>query len=237
MADKKSQLMQLPKASRVDIEAYTQSLTEKVNNPASQTVGHGQYERSISAIPTITHKNLTVDQALYGCSLERALRINRELTTDVIAVAFDKMIVRVGVQNPWEDGVDAMEAVEDILERDPSWTLEDVALMFRMAARGKLAKAYDRIGEPWLEECLVAYANLKVDAMERRRERVKLHHEVEGLMAADPQLPVDRKRQPRTMAEFLTGSNYLTALDRAEMIERDKQRAIEAANKLKDEAS
>ena len=229
--------MQLPRASREDIEAYTQSLTAKVNNPVGQMIGQGQFERSISAIPTITHKNMTPDQALYGCSLERALKINREVTTDVIAVAFDKMISRVGVMNPWEDGVDAMEAVEEILERDPSWTLEDVALMFRMAARGKLAKAYDRIGEPWLEECLVAYANLKVDAMERRREKEKLHHEVEGLMAADPQLPVDRARKPMTMAEFLGGSNYLTAYDRAEMIERDKQRAIEAAKKLNDEAS
>jgi len=237
MADKKSQLTRLQKASQEDIRDYVQSLSHKVNNPASQTVGHGPFERSISAIPTIRVDNFTTDQALYGCSLERALKTNAEVTKDVVAVAFDRMLVKIGVKHPWEDEQEAIEAVDEILHRDPTWTLEDVALMFRMAAKGKLAKVYDRVGEPWLEECIMAYANLKVDAMERRRERVKLHHEVEGLMAADPQLPVDRKRKPMTMAEFLGGGNYLTALDRAEMIERDKQRAIEAANKLKDETS
>jgi len=169
---------------------------------------------------------------MYGCSLERALKINREITTDVIAVAFDKMISRIGVKHPWEDGLDAMEAVEEILERDLSWTLEDVALMFRMAARGKLTKAYDRIGEPWLEECLVAYANLKIDAMERKREKEKAYHEAEAMQIADPQFLQEPNRKPRVMAEFLGGKNYLTAYERGQMALRDE---VRRAKQLKEQ--
>lgn len=184
----------------------------------------------------ISVQNMTSDQAMFGASLERAMRDKPKETTDLFVVLFSKMLSRVGVPTPWdlpgdatpEDSQDMLEEIRDvvdgILRFDPTWTIEDVALMFRMASKGKLAKFYGRVGEAWVDECVRMYAELKVDARERMAEKHKLQSELERRRAMDPQFNGPLNQRVHTTAEFIGGKNKLSAMDRAEMAMRDKER-------------
>lgn len=184
----------------------------------------------------ISVQNMTSDQAMFGASLERAMRDNPKATTDLFVVLFSKMLSRIGVPTPWdlpadsteEDDQDMLNEIRDvvdgILRFDPTWTIEDVALMFRMASKGKLAKFYGRVGEAWVDECVKMYAELKVDARERMVEKHKLQSELERKRAMDPQFNGALNQPVHTTAEFLGGKNKLSAMDRAEMTMRDRVR-------------
>ena len=212
-------LRQSQQPSQVDGAAYFQGLAELANQTSEQHLGRGTLQNALTHGAEISDRNTTVMQCWYGANIQSALRHDEKDTTDFIMMLFARMLHRMNLNHPWSREADALDDVRDMMAFDPTWTVEDFALCTRLMAKGELGNHYNRPSTAWIRQCQKAYNELKYQAREYIAERAKVKNEAAELEARDPQAS-----KPRTMAEFLSGKNYLSAMDRAEMKANDRQR-------------
>jgi len=172
---------------------------------------------------------MTPAAAWFGCNIRTALRNDETTVKGIISLRFAKMLSQLNLPHPWTDRQSASEAVESMIAFDPTWTLEDFGLFFDLAAKGKLKTTYQRPNVAWLAQCQVAYNERKFEERERLTAQMKLIAENAMREKEHPYFTgviqeAVPSRRPRSMADFLKGENRLTAVERAEMAERDKQR-------------
>jgi len=215
---------QSPQPSQADGLAYFQALENLQKQSSEQLLGRGVLQSALKHAGEINDRNMTPAAAWYGCNIQAAMRDEPDETVDYIALLFARMLQRMNEDHPWIDEGDVMEEVREMVAFDPTWTVEDFALAFAMMAKGGLEKHNGRPSTTWVRACQIAYNELKFDAREQIAAQAKAKAEADRLTAMDPQWSGHVSRKPRTMAEFLGGKNHLSAADRAELAQRDKER-------------
>lgn len=173
---------------------------------------------------------MTVSQSWYGCNIQFAMRTNEQETVDRIMLLFARMLHRMNEDHPWVTEYDSMEEVREMIDFDPTWTLEDFALSMAMMAKGELARHNGRPSTGWIRKCQIAYSKLKSEAREEIARRAKVKAEADAMEAAYTaglSLPTSESHieQPRTMAEFLGGKNRLSFAEREAMKQRQKEQS------------
>ena len=214
-------LKQSQQLSQADGAAYSQELQLATKVAAETSIGRRDYDKSYLHILSGDTK-YTVMDAWYGCNIQKAMR--HPNTFELIKHQFKLVLLEMNCDHPWTNKLIGDRQVQRIIDFDPTWTMEDFGLFFEMTADGKLALHYGKPNRDWWHRCQVAYNELKYEAREEIARQAKAKAQVEEMKAADPQWTTDAPSKPRTMAEFLSGKNYLSAMDRAEMAERDKAR-------------
>lgn len=154
----------------------------------------------------------------------RAIREGGDNVVDLFTLHFADTLEMMNVNHPWTSKEKARAQVKEFISFYHDFTVEDVALFMDMLKRGELAKHYNRPNVEWLFESLKMYAELKAIAKEGIERDKKRDHELDMMMAMDPQWEGQMKPPVRTMAEFQNGYNRINPLVRAEMQERDRER-------------
>lgn len=226
METKGQQSKQSLQQSPTDGAVFFQAIKEKASTSDETLIGRGDLDQALANIEHYGgHGNeLTPQQAWFGVNIRTAMRQDEPATTAKIKEMFKFVLLEMNVDHPWTNAKLGDKQVARLIEFDPTWTLEDFAVFFDMMARGRLGNHYGRPSRQWIEECQVAYNGLKFDAREEIAARAKVKAEADRLTAMDPQWSGHVSRKPRTMAEFLGGKNHLSAADRAELAQRDKER-------------
>lgn len=185
---------------------------------------------------TEMHKHITIKDAWFGANIRRLMAQDIDQLRSLVLAQFRVFILSLNANHPWRDKPSAMSQVDEILEFDHSWTLEDVVLFLQSAGRGDYEPHYGRPNRAWIRECQIAYNDKKFEAREEIALQAKKKAEADAAekayyMSLGMDLPTaeGRMERVRTMAEFLGGKNKLTPAERAEMLNRDKERKDGAA--------
>lgn len=190
------------------------------------------FTNALSVATQVRKSNTTVEQAMYGAKVTRAMEQSPDDVMDLFLELFAEAFEMMNVNHPWQTEARAVRQIEEMIAFDPTWTIEDFCIFFDMLSQDDFEeKHYGRPSRGWLKTCQIEYNGLKVDAREEIVRKRKLKAEADAAekayyIASGMDLPTSEARMERvrTMAEFLGGANRLSASDRAEMQERDKKR-------------
>jgi len=229
METNNKQSKQLQQQSQADGLAYFQQMQSLQKQNSEQHLGRGTLQSALQNASKVNERNMTPEMAWFGCGIQQAIREDKQATADFLALLFAKMLHRMNEDHPWVSEEDAMEEVEDMMAFDPTWTIEDFALAMSKMAKGGLSAHNGRPSTGWVRKCQIAYNELKYEAREELARKAKVTAEADAAERAyyvKLGLPTSEERmsRPRTMAEFLSGHDKLSAADRAQMAQRDKER-------------
>jgi len=224
-------LKQSPQPSPEDGAAYFQGLQRAEKTLDEPRIGRGMLHSACKNATAINERTLTIHQAWFGCNVRSAIRQDEETTVMVVQLLFARMLRRMNVDHPWTMEQDARDEVDEMMNFDFTWTIEDLALCMDMMAKNQLKPHYSRPSTGWIRECQQAYNERKFEAREEIAQRAKSRaaaDAAERAYNASKHLGwgdgMERQEKGRTMAEFLAGKNKLTFAEREEMAQRDKNR-------------
>lgn len=212
--------------SQTGIAAYFQAIKERAKTLDETLIGKNHCNSALEHLNDygIGGYKFSVKEAWFGSNIQLALRQDYDKTMQAVKNMFKTVLLEMNADHPWTNKELGQRQMARMIDFDPSWTLEDFAVFFDLMSQGQLGHHYNRPSRQWINACQVAYNELKFEAREEIARQAKAKAQVEEMKAADPQWTSDAPSKPRTMAEFLSGKNYLSAMDRAEMAERDKAR-------------
>ena len=220
----------MSKDSEKSVATYVALLKERSSEAKELLIGRMTSELTLRNIGTtnLAMKIRPID-AWFGYSIQTAMRENKQQTQALLRAKFLEWLLDMNCDHPWGEKERAYAQVDRMIDFDPSWTLEDFILFFYKAAEGHFKPHYGRPNRAWVRECQIAYNELKYEAREELARKAKAMAEADAAERAyyvKLGLPTSEERmsKPRTMAEFLSGHDKLSAADRAQMAQRDKER-------------
>lgn len=225
------QSKQSSRQSQMGIGEYIRAIRARAAKRDETLIGRGFFYDAIVNLENYGDHGFkfTPEEAWYGTNIKSAMRQDDSLTMSFIKNMFKTVLLEMNVDHPWTTMKIAYKQMSRLIEFDQSWTLEDFAVFFDMAAGGQLANHYGRPSRQWWEDCQRKYNELKFEAREEIARRAKVKAEADAMEAAynaGLRLPTSEEHmeKPRTMAEFLGGKSKLSFAEREAMKQRDRKR-------------
>jgi hypothetical protein len=210
---------------------YFQAIRERAATWDETLIGRSSLAPALESIGQYGNPGckFNVREAWFGINIQLAIREDEQGAFAQIKQMFKTVLLEMNVDHPWTTEQIGQKQITRIIDYDYSWTLEDFAVFFDMAAGGQLANHYGRPSRQWWEDCQRKYNELKFEAREEIARRAKVKAEADAMEAAynaGLRLPTSEEHmQPaRTMAEFLGGKSKLSFAEREAMKQRDQQR-------------